>query len=162
MDLFKYVENIDERMNRINKNYKYIYDNIHNYLNNGCIEYAHLLDFELALQNLSIELNKLVYLFNQQELNENNSIDNTINQFKYNNNENIDKIDKIYKMDKIDYILDKTIFHYMPLLFLYFMIFDKESILHIKDFIENKNECTNKNIQKNTNDFVYIIEPIDE
>jgi hypothetical protein len=162
MDLFKYVENIDERMNRINKNYKYIYDNIHNYLNNECIEYEHLLDFELALQNLSIELNKLVYLFNQQELNENNSIDNTINQFKYNNNENIDKIDKIYKMDKIDYILDKTIFHYMPLLFLYFMIFDKESILHIKDFIENKNECTNKNIQKNTNDFVYIIEPIDE
>jgi len=162
MDLFKYVENIDERMNRINKNYKYIYDNIHNYLNNGCIEYENLLDFELALQNLSIELNKLVYLFNQQELNENNSIDNTINQFKYNNNENIDKIDKIYKMDKIDYILDKTIFHYMPLLFLYFMIFDKESILHIKDFIENKNECTNKNIQKNTNDFVYIIEPIDE
>ena len=159
MDLFKYVENIDERMNRINKNYKYIYDNIHNYLNNECIKYEHLLDFELALQNLSIELNKLVYLFNQQELNENNSIDNTINQFKYNNNENIDKINK---MDKIDYILDKTIFHYMPLLFLYFMIFDKESILHIKDFIENKNECTNKNIQKNTNDFVYIIEPIDE
>ena len=98
MDLFKYVENIDERMNRINKNYKYIYDNIHNYLNNECIEYEHLLDFELALQNLSIELNKLVYLFNQQELNENNSIDNTINQFKYNNNENIDKIDKIYKI----------------------------------------------------------------
>lgn len=159
MDLFKYVENIDERMKRINKNYIYIYDNIHNYLNNGCIEYEHLLDFELALQNLSIELNKLVYLFNQQELIDNNSIDNTINQFKYNNNENIDKI---YKMDKIDYILDKTIFHYIPLLFLYFMIFDKESILHIKDFIENKNECTNKSFQKNNNDFVYIIEPIDE
>jgi len=159
MDLFKYVENIDNRMNRINKNYKYFYDNIHNYLNNGCIEYEHLLEFEYALQNVSIELNSLVYLFNHQKLIENNSIDNTINQFKYNNNENIDKI---YKMDKIDYILDKTIFHYIPLLFLYFMIFDKESILHIKDFIENKNECTNKSFQKNNNDFVYIIEPIDE
>ena len=38
MDLFKYVENIDERMNRINKNYKYIYENIHNYLNDGKID----------------------------------------------------------------------------------------------------------------------------
>ena len=50
-------------------------------------------------------------------------------------------------MDKIDYALDKTIFHFLPLLFIYFMIFDNESILYIKDFIDKKN---------NNNHYSYI------
>ena len=72
MEVIEYIENIDDRMNRINKNYKYIGENIHNYINDGKIEYEQLMDFELALQGLSIELFKLVYLFNQIENNENN------------------------------------------------------------------------------------------
>ena len=48
-------------------------------------------------------------------------------------------------------------FNFKPLLFIYFMIFDKESILYAKDFIENKYDNVNNN-----QEFQYIIEPIDE
>ena len=156
MEVIEYVENIDDRMNRINKNYKYIGVNIHNYINDGKIKYEQLMDFELALQNVSIELFKLVYLFNQIENNENNennetpNIIKTILQLNNNiNNNKINNINQVNKMDKIDYALDKTIFHFLPLLFMYFMIFDNESILHIKDFIEKKD--TNYNNYTNTN-----------
>ena len=156
MEVIEYVEKIDERMSKINKNYKYIYENIHNYLNDGKIGYEQLMDYELSLQNLSIELNKLVYLFNQQDMNENNTI-NHINHIKYNNNNNnkqniekIYKIDTINKMDKIDYALDKTIFHFLPLLFMYFMIFDNESILYIKNFIDKKDTTINNTKTINT------------
>ena len=114
MEVIEYVENIDDRMNRINKNYKYIYENIHNYINDGKIKYEQLMDFELALQNVSIELFKLVYLFNQIENNENNEnpkiiktnlqLSNNINQNKYNNNK-INNVNQENKMDKIDYYL---------------------------------------------------------
>jgi hypothetical protein len=163
MEVIEYVEKIDERMSKINKNYKYIYENIHNYLNDGKIGYEQLMDYELSLQNLSIELNKLVYLFNQQDMNENN----TINHIKYNNKNNnnnndnnndndkqniekVYKMDTINKMDKIDYALDKTIFHFLPLLFMYFMIFDNESILYIKNFIEKKDNTINNTKTINT------------
>ena len=156
MEVIEYVENIDDRMNRINKNYKYIGVNIHNYINDGKIKYEQLMDFELSLQNLSIELFKLVYLFNQIENNENNENNETPNIIKTilqlnnnNNNKKINNINQVNKMDKIDYVLDKTIFHFLPLLFMYFMIFDNESILHIKDFIEKKD--TNYNNYTNTN-----------
>ena len=164
MEVIEYVEKIDDRMNRINKNYKYISEYIHNYLNDGKIEYEQLMDFELSLQDLSIQINKLVFLFNQIENNENNKnnqnnenpnlinvilqINNNINQVKYNNNEKINKMDK---MDKIDYALDKTIFHFLPLLFMYFMIFDNESILYIKDFIDKKNNNSHYSYINNTN-----------
>ena len=39
------------------------------------------------------------------------------------------------------------------------MIFDKESILYIKDFIENKYETTHDKTYESSN-FNYIIEPI--
>ena len=141
-------------MNRINKKYKYIGDYIHNYLNDGKIEYEQLMDFELSLQDLSIQINKLVFVFNQIALNENNGNDNNGND-----NENIKNKNQLNKMDKIDYALDKTIFHFLPLLFMYFMIFDNESILHIKDFVEkkdtnnyiNNNNTNNKKTNKNNN-----------
>jgi len=170
MEVIEYVENIDDRMNRINKNYKYIYENIHNYINDGKIKYEQLMDFELSLQNLSIELFKLVYLFNQIENNENNENPNTIKTIlQLNNNNNkkkINNINKINKMDKIDYALDKTIFHFLPLLFMYFMIFDNESILHIKDFIEKKdtnytNTNTNTNIKINNISTQDILDDLD-
>ena len=46
MEVIEYVEKFDDRMNRINKNYKYISEYIHNYLNDGKIEYEQLIDFE--------------------------------------------------------------------------------------------------------------------
>ena len=148
MDVIEYVEKIDERMIKINKNYNYIYNHIHNYLNDGIIEYAQLMDFEVSLQDLSIQLNSLVFLFNQKENNKNN-----INNFKdykiYNDKQADKKADK--KADKIDYVLDKTIFHFLPLLFMYFMIFDNESILYIKDFIDKKNNDNKINYINNTN-----------
>ena len=170
MEVIEYVENIDDRMNRINKNYKYIYENIHNYINDGKIKYEQLMDFELSLQNLSIELFKLVYLFNQIENNENNENPNTIKTIlQLNNNNNkkkINNINQVNKMDKIDYALDKTIFHFLPLLFMYFMIFDNESILHIKDFIEKKdtnytNTNTNTNIKINNISTQDILDDLD-
>ena len=94
MEVIEYVGKIDDRMNRINKNYKYIGENIHNYINDGKIEYKQLMDFELSLQNLSIELNKLVYVFNQFDNNETNvnnenpNIINTILQLSNNINQN--------------------------------------------------------------------------
>jgi len=170
MEIIEYVEKIDDRMNRINKNYKYIGENIHNYINDGKIEYEQLMDFELALQGLSIELFKLVYLFNQIENNENNKnpkiiktnlqlSNNNINQNKYNNNK-INNVNQENKMDKIDYALDKTIFHFLPLLFMYFMIFDNESILYIKDFI-GKQDNTN-NYTNNSNTFTPTYKPTKE
>lgn len=159
MEIIEYVEKIEDRMNRINKNYKYIGENIHNYINDGKIEYEQLMDFELALQGLSIELFKLVYLFNQIENNENNEnpkiiktnlqLSNNINQNKYNNNK-INNVNQENKMDKIDYALDKTIFHFLPLLFMYFMIFDNESILNIKEFIERQDNTNNYTNNSNT------------
>ena len=56
MEVIEYVEKIDDRMNRINKNYKYIGEYIHNYLNDGKIEYEQLMDFELSLPLLSLPL----------------------------------------------------------------------------------------------------------
>ena len=156
MEVIEYVEKFDERMSKINKNYKYIYENIHNYLNDGKIEYDQLLDFELSLQNLSIELNKLVYLFNQQEMNENNNNTNNNN----NNNNNNKNVEKVYKIDKIDYALNKTIFHFLPLLFMYFMIFDNESIVYLKNFIEKKDNNIN-NTSKSMNSFILTKEDED-
>ena len=175
MEVIEYVGKIDDRMNRINKNYKYIGENIHNYINDGKIEYEQLMDFELSLQNLSIELNKLVYVFNQIENNETNvnnenpniintilQLSNNINQNKYNNNNKINnvnqenqknQVNQENKMDKIDYALDKTIFHFLPLLFMYFMIFDNESILYIKDFIEKQDNTNNYTNNYNNNTF---------
>jgi hypothetical protein len=178
MDIIEYVEKIDTMFNNVTKDYKYIYDNIHNYLNDGKVSYNQIMDFEVSLEDLSIQLNSLVFLFKQIQIdslvllfnkksNENNkknsdtneSIENTIN-FKES------------KVDKLDIMIEKTIFQYIPLLFIYFMIFDKESILYIKDFIENKydnkyeNKYTNNtydNINKNKNsEFQFIIEPIDD
>jgi hypothetical protein len=147
MDVIEYVEKIDERMIKINKNYNYIYNNIHNYLNDGIIEYAQLMDFEVSLQDLSIQLNSLVFLFNQKENNINNKINiNNIKDYKIYNDKQADK-----KADKIDYVLDKTIFHFLPLLFMYFMIFDNESILYIKDFIDKKDKDNKINYINNTN-----------
>jgi len=172
MEVIEYVGKIDDRMNRINKNYKYIGENIHNYINDGKIDYEQLMDFELSLQNLSIELNKLVYVFNQFDNNETNvnnenpniintilQLSNNINQNKYNNNK-INNVNQENKMDKIDYALDKTIFHFLPLLFMYFMIFDNESILHIKEFIE-KQDNTN-NYTNNSNTFTPTHKPTKE
>ena len=173
MEVIEYVGKIDDRMNRINKNYKYIGENIHNYINDGKIEYEQLMDFELSLQNLSIELNKLVYVFNQIDNNETNvnnenpniintilQLSNNINQNKYNNKINnvnqenqVNQVNQVNKMDKIDYALDKTIFHFLPLLFMYFMIFDNESILHIKEFIEKQDNTNNYTNNYNNNTF---------
>ena len=167
MEVIEYVENIDDRMNRINKNYKYIGENIHNYINDGKIEYEQLMDFELALQGLSIELFKLVYLFNQIENNENNENNETPNIIKTilqlnnnNNNKKINNINQVNKMDKIDYVLDKTIFHFLPLLFMYFMIFDNESILNIKEFIERQDNTNN--YTNNSNTFTPTYKPTKE
>ena len=156
MEIIEYVEKLDNKFINITKNYNYIYENIHNYLTQRKITYNQIMDFEVSLEDLSINLNSLVFLFKQKQ---NETIDyNSI----YNNNNN--NINNNIKESKIDYIIDKTLFQFMPLLFIYFMIFDKESILYVKDFIENK-----YNINSNTNDnetinreFEYIIEDIDD
>ena len=155
MDIIEYVENLDTRFNNITKDYKYIYDNIHNYLNDDKISYNQLMDFEVSLEDLSIQLNSLVFLFKQNETIQNETIQNEFN-----------------KETKLDYIIDKTIFHFMPLLFIYFMVFDKESILYAKDFIENKYpksptpnttpSTTSSTTSNINNKFHYIIEPIDD
>jgi len=165
MDIIEYVENLDTKFNNIKKDYKYIYDNIHNYLNDGKVSYNQLMDFEVSLEDLSIQLNSLVFLFKQIQI---ESVVFLFNQRK--TNQNIDTINNINKETKVDYIIEKTIFQFMPLLFIYFMVFDKESILYAKDFIENKYDTktydtktydTNDTTHKHT-DFHYVIEPIDD
>jgi hypothetical protein len=160
MDIIEYVEKIDTMFDNITKDYKYIYDNIHNFLNDGKVSYNQFIDFEVSLEDLSIQLNSLVFLFKQIQ------IESAVLLFNQKNiNKNID-INNINKETKIDYIVEKTIFQFMPLLFIYFMVFDKESILYAKDFIENKYETKYENnsydnINKNS-EFQFIIEPIDE
>ena len=158
MEIIEYVEKLDTRFNNITKDYKYIYDNIHNYLNDGKISYYQLMDFEVSLEDLSIQINSLVFLFKQKQ-NENyiNSTNKSIPEL--NNTK-----DKDTKDTKLDYIIDKAIFQFMPLLFIYFMVFDKESILYAKDFIENKYESKtyDKSYVNKNSEFQYIIEPIDE
>jgi hypothetical protein len=138
MEIIEHVEKIDNKINTVIKDYKYIYDNIHNYLNDGKVSYHDLIDFEISLEDLSIHLNSLVFLFKQKQtecINYNSFETNTNNT---NNTET-----------KLDYVIDKTIFHFIPLLFIYFMIFDKESILYAKDFIENKYNNNNNNNNNN-------------
>ena len=174
MEVIEYVEKIDNIMSSVNKDYKYIYDDIHNYLNNGKITYNELMDFEVSLEDLSIQLNSLVFLFKQNQvqdimlensMNNMNNIDTQDNNYEHFNNEakikqynkeiKKDKIDT--KMDtKIDYIIDKTIFNILPLIFFYFMVIDKESILYLKDFVESKtqnNYNTNNNIDINKEEY---------
>ena len=174
MDIIEYVENLDTKFNNIKKDYKYIYDNIHNYLNDGKVSYNQLMDFEVSLEDLSIQLNSLVFLFKQNQvqdimlensMNNMNNIDTQDNNYEHFNNEakikqynkeiKKDKIDT--KMDtKIDYIIDKTIFNILPLIFFYFMVIDKESILYLKDFVESKtqnNYNTNNNIDINKEEY---------
>lgn len=175
MDIIEYVEKLDTRFDNITKDYKYIYENIHNYLNDGKVSYNQIMDFEVSLEDLSIQLNSLVFLFkqiqidslvllfnqkaNQRNTNSTNDVETTLRykESKLDNLDNLDNLDKLDKLDKLDSIIEKTLFHYIPLLFIYFMIFDKESILHMKDFIEKPYVNTNE-----SNDFQYIIEPIDE
>ena len=169
MDIIEYVEKLDTRFDNITKDYKYIYENIHNYLNDGKVSYNQIMDFEVSLEDLSIQLNSLVFLFkqiqidslvvlfnqkaNQRNTNSTNSTNDVETTLRYKES----KLDNLDKLDKLDSIIEKTLFHYIPLLFIYFMIFDKESILHMKDFIEKPYVNTNE-----SNDFQYIIEPIDE
>ena len=139
MEIIEYVELLDNKIININKNYKYIYNNIHNYIQDGKITFDQLLDFDISLLNLDINLSSLVFLFKQQDIN------NNVNELNYSNfveNYNI----KYNKQDKIDYALNKTIFHGLPLLFIYFMIIDKESILYVKEFVENTNTTKNETI----------------
>jgi hypothetical protein len=154
MDIIEYVEKIDTMFNNVTKDYKYIYDKIHNYINDGKISYNQLMDFEVSLEDLSIQINRLAFLFKQKEIEKQNLI-------------NINFKESTYKETKLDYIIEKTIFQYIPLLFIYFMIFDKESILYVKDFIEkNKYENKNSNISYDNinkkSEFQFIIEPIDD
>lgn len=158
MDIIEYVEKIDTMFNNVTKDYKYIYDKIHNYINDGKISYNQLMDFEVSLEDLSIQINTLAFLFKQKEIEKQNLI-------------NINFKESTYKETKLDYIIEKTIFQYIPILFIYFMIFDNESILYVKDFIE-KNKYENKYENKNSNisydninkksEFQFIIEPIDD
>ena len=161
MEVIEYVEKIDNIMSSVNKDYKYIYDDIHNYLNNGKITYNELMDFEVSLEDLSIQLNSLVFLFKQTQVqdiileNSMNNINTQDNSYEhFNNKEKIKQYNKEIKdnkMDnKIDYIIDKTIFNIMPLIFFYFMIVDKESILYLKDFVESKNNIYNTSNTSNT------------
>ena len=160
MDIIEYVEKLDTMFVNITKDYKFIYENIHNYLNDGKVTYNQIMDFEVSLEDLSIQLNSLVFLFKQIQIdslvllfNQNTNQRNTNSTNSANDVETTMK----YKESKLDSIVEKTLFHYIPLLFIYFMIFDKESILHIKDFIEKPYVNTNE-----SNEFQYIIEPIDE
>ena len=153
MDIIEYVEKLDKKFINITKDYKYIYDNIHNYLNDGKVTYNQLMDFEVSLEDLSIQLSSLVFLFKQIQI---DSIVFLFNQKKTNG-----KIDNNNKETKVDYIIEKTIFNFIPCLFMYFMIFDKESLLYAKDFIENKYDNVNDTVNDN-HEFQYIIEPIDE
>ena len=52
MDIIEYVEKLDKKFINITKDYKYIYDNIHNYLNDGKVSYNQLMDFEVSLEDL--------------------------------------------------------------------------------------------------------------
>jgi hypothetical protein len=162
MEVIEYVEKLDNTFTNITKDYKYIYDNIHNYINDGKVSYNQLMDFEVSLEDLSIQLNSLVFLFKQIQ------IDSVVLLFneKANNNENKNET-------KVDYIVEKTLFNFIPLLFMYFMIYDKESILYVKDFVENKsnkihksnkNQTNNMDIKNNCitiNNQSFIIEDID-
>jgi len=166
MEVIEYVEKIDNKISSVNKDYKCIYENIHNYLNDGKITYQELMDFEVSLEDLSIQLNSLVFLFKQTQvqdiilqnsMNNINTQDNSYEHFnneakikKYNKEIKKDKIDT--KMDtKIDYIIDKTIFNILPLIFFYFMVIDKESILYLKDFVESKSQNTYNTYNTNNN-----------
>ena len=154
MEVIEYVEKLDNTFTNITKDYKYIYDNIHNYINDGKVSYNQLMDFEVSLEDLSIQINTLAFLFKQKEIEKQNLI-------------NINFKESTYKETKLDYIIEKTIFQYIPLLFIYFMIFDNESILYVKDFIEkNKYENKNSNISYDNinkkSEFQFIIEPIDD
>jgi hypothetical protein len=163
MDIIEYVEKLDTMFVNITKDYKFIYENIHNYLNDGKVSYNQIMDFEVSLEDLSIQLNSLVFLFKQIQIdslvllfNQKANQRNTNSTNSTNSNNDVETTMK-NKENKLDSIVEKTLFHYIPLLFIYFMIFDKESILHIKDFIEKPYVNTNE-----SNEFQYIIEPIDE
>lgn len=159
MEIIEYVEKLDNKFISITKDYKYIYDNIHNYLKDGKISCNQLMDFEVSLEDLSIHLNSLVFLFKQIQIESVVYLFNQQSNKKNNNNENKENKNET----KIDYIVEKTLFNFIPLLFMYFMIFDKESILYAKDFIENKNNNKNDNKNNNKNsEFQYVIEPIDD
>ena len=182
MEVIEYVEKIDNIITSINKDYKYIYDDIHNYLNDGKVSYDQLINFEVSLEDLSIQLNSLVFLFKQIQIESqvelfNPKKNNNYNTNNYNtNNYKEDKIKQYIKEEqmntKIDKIIDKTIFNILPLLFLYFMVIDKESILYLKDFVENKNNKSNntkeeeynnkcKNIINNIFNEEYILNDLD-
>ena len=145
MEIIEYVELLDNKITNINKNYQYIYNNIHNYIQNGKLNFDQLIGFEISLSDLDINISSLVFLFKQLEINDfinkenkNVNINGIVNEPNY--CDFIEKYNTKYNThDKIDYAIDKTIFHFLPLLFIYFMIFDKESILYIKDFVENTN-----------------------
>jgi hypothetical protein len=163
MEIIEYVEKLNNKFTGITKDYKYIYENIHNYINDGKVSYNQLMDFEVSLEDLSIQLNSLVFLFKQIQIESVvflfNQKSNRINSKNNENNENNQNNTEI----KVDYIVEKTIFNFMPLLFVYFMIYDKESILYAKDFIENKYDNKyDDNYDDNTKEFQYIIEPIDD
>ena len=56
MEIIEYVEKLDTRFNNITKDYKYIYDNIHNYINDGKVSYNQLMDFEVSLEDYKDKL----------------------------------------------------------------------------------------------------------
>jgi hypothetical protein len=154
MEVIEYVEKLDNQFNSITKDYKFIYEYIHNYLNDGKITYNQLMDFEISLYDLSIQLNSLMFLFKNIQVenivhtivNNKENKENKENKYPTYNENKYTNIKNMFKGDKLDYVIDKTIFNFIPLLFIYFMIFDKDSILYVKDFIEKTNEMNNTNV----------------
>lgn len=141
--ILNYIKTTGLIFDKISRDYNLLC-NKHNLLlnNNDLLSYDTLVNLEVSMTDLSIQLQNITYLLNNEEYANANA--------NANSNAKTPQLfeEEKKQFDNNDKIITQTIINMLPLFFMYFMMCDKDSIINSKAFgksIKNKQKVNNTN-----------------
>ena len=117
-NLIHYMNKLNYTFTKLTNDYNYISSNITNLLNNDEIPYDHLTDLDISMNDLSINIQSILFI-----------IENAENSDKCHEEQVIKNQEEYEKQKKTDTLVNNTIINMLPIFLLCLMMFDKESIL---------------------------------
>ena len=131
-NLVHYMNKLNYTFTTITKDYNYISSNFTKLLNCDIIPYDNLTDLDISMNDLSINLQTLLFMIEHAVMNDTNDT---------NVKEQINKNQEQYeKQKKTDLLVDTTLTKMLPIFLLCLMMFDKESILNFNSFGKNSSK----------------------
>ena len=127
-NLIHYMNKLNYTFTKLTNDYNYISSNITKLLNVDIIPYGHLTDLDISMNDLSINIQSILFIIE-------NSLENTVENDENSIEEQIIKNDEQYeKQKKNEVLVDNTIKKMLPVFLLCLMMFDNESILKSNSF----------------------------